>query len=164
MRIIYRLGMAVALLITASVNAYDVYVPPGSLGPPPSPTSLSDSMIDKTSEGNWTVSWDGNQEATSYTLEESAGGAWGTVYTGASLSYEISGKTVSGDYYYRVKACSLSGCSTASAAKRVRLDYVHSSTLDIDSTSESGTYTVSWSRPYASGASHSVYLAQTISK
>ena len=97
------------------------------------------------SDGSWLLQWESVENATSYVVQESAGGAWGTVYTGASLSHEISGKTVSGDYYYRVSACKTSSdCTAYSSAVRVRLEYILPSTLDIPSISESGTYTVRW--------------------
>lgn len=96
--------------------------------------------------GSYTVSWGAVAGASSYTLQENAnGGAWITVYTGATASKAISGKA-GGSYQYRVEGCVGSNCGgwTTSATLGVRPalpvviapeDIVH------------GAYTVSWTTP-----------------
>ena len=69
--------------------------------------------------GSWTLSWTASNNATTYILEESAGGgAFGEVYRGSGRSKTIHAKRVNTEYYYRIKACNRSRCSAASAAKK----------------------------------------------
>ncbi|MHC4599393.1 MAG: S8 family serine peptidase, partial [Planctomycetota bacterium] len=63
--------------------------------------------------GNFTVSWAASAWATSYTLEEDTNAAFPApvmAYTGAAVTFNVTGKT-NGTYYYRVLASNLSGNS-----------------------------------------------------
>ncbi len=60
-------------------------------------------------DGNYTVSWNSVQYATSYELQEShESGAYATVYSGGNLSHSITGRTM-GQWCYRVRANNASG-------------------------------------------------------
>ena len=113
-----------------------------------SPPTLAISE-EKSTDGSWTLSWTASAGATTYILEESAGGgAFGEVYRGSGRSKTIEGKRANIEYYYRIKACQSYRCSVASPAKKVRLEYAHPSTLaGIPASSANGTFTVRWSMP-----------------
>ena len=80
--------------------------------------------------GSWKLTWTASSGATTYRLEESAGGgAFSDIYLGSARSKTIKGKGINAEYYYRIRACNRSRCSAASAAKSLYLDQVSPSRL-----------------------------------
>jgi len=64
-------------------------------------------------DGDYTVSWSADDNATSYALQEAVGESFinsATVYTGTETAYDVTGKAP-GTYYYRVNAENESGPS-----------------------------------------------------
>ena len=141
--------LLVIMLSAASVASNAMFRFPFVLPLPViSPPTLAISE-EKSTDGSWTLSWTVSAGATTYILEESAGGgAFGEVYRGSGRSKTIEGKRANIEYYYRIKACQSYRCSVASPAKKVRLEYAHPSTLaGIPASSANGTFTVRWSMP-----------------
>ncbi len=97
--------------------------------------------------GSYGVSWSAVSSATTYRLEESAGGAaWALVHNAAANSISFAQRP-DGSYAYRVTACNSSGCGGASATAVVRVVRPPSSapTISAPSISSDGNFTVSWS-------------------
>ena len=141
--------LLVIMLSAASVASNAMFRFPFVLPLPViSPPTLAISE-EKSTDGSWTLSWTASAGATTYILEESAGGgSFGEVYRGSGRSKTIEGKRANIEYYYRIKACQSYRCSVASPAKKVRLEYAHPSTLaGIPASSANGTFTVRWSMP-----------------
>ena len=86
--------------------------------PPAAPTGVTGPATDP--DGNYTISWNVSSGATSYTLEEQTnGGSWSSIYSGATNSAAIAGRA-DASYTYRIKACnSLSYCSGWSSTHTV---------------------------------------------
>jgi len=102
------------------------------------------------SDGNYTLQWATSPGATSYQLQENRNtSGWVTVYTGNSLSKALSGK-ITADYRYRIKACSLNGCSQFRESALVSVNSpgvavpTVPSGLSSPATDNNGVYTVSW--------------------
>jgi hypothetical protein len=91
-------------------NGVAVTIPPL---PPGTPSGITVPASNTT--GAYTVSWGAaSGVVTRYELEESTSSSFTTAtlkYSGTALSYAVSGKA-SGTYYYRVRACNDSGCSS----------------------------------------------------
>ncbi|MHC4779628.1 MAG: fibronectin type III domain-containing protein, partial [Planctomycetota bacterium] len=114
--------------------------------PPATPASIT--VPATSASGNYTVSWAASTGASGYTLQEATNSSFTgatTVYTGASTSYNVTGKTT-GTFWYRVRATgpagnsgwrnSTNGCQiVAPAAPTV---------ITVPATSNTGNYTVSW--------------------
>jgi len=94
----------------AGANPITVLLPPGTPGAPSVPSSSP--------TGSYTVSWGSSGgSVSSYNLYEATNPGFsgeGLVYSGGALSTGISGRG-NGTYYYRVRACNASGCSSYSA-------------------------------------------------
>jgi hypothetical protein len=74
--------------------------------------------------GSYTVSWTGVPSATSYQLQEQAnGGGWTTVYNGAALSMNLTGRNPA-TYGYRAVACNVAGCGPYSSTATTTVAYV----------------------------------------
>ncbi|MCC4596063.1 RHS repeat protein [Xanthomonas campestris pv. phormiicola] len=112
---------------------------------PPSTPSLS--VPGSSGTGSYSVSWSGVATASSYQLDESGDGGsnWSQVYNGSGTSAGISGKG-NGNYAYRVRACNGSGCSSYSATATTTVLLPPSTpSLSVPSSSNTGSYSVSWS-------------------
>ena len=89
----------------------DVTAGPCNVIPPNPPATIT--VPASSSSGNFTVNWASSVDATSYDLQEDTDplfSAPSTIYTGAGLSFPVTGKT-EGDYYYRVRANGVGGSS-----------------------------------------------------
>ena len=77
----------------------------------PSPPPTATVQTANSNTGTYIVSWSGNNEATSYTVQMQVNnGAWTTVQTGTGTAYDATGQT-DATYNYRVEACNVGGCS-----------------------------------------------------
>lgn len=118
-----------------------------NLVPAPSVTGAPTLTVPATNTtGNFTVSWSGIADATSYSLQERVnGGAWSTIQTGSPTSRAISGKS-NGTYGYQVQACNSTDCGPWSsvASSTVLLPPSAPASLSVPTTS-SGNVAVSWS-------------------
>ncbi|RAO75911.1 chitinase N-terminal domain-containing protein [Dyella jiangningensis] len=111
---------------------------------PPTPGSIS---VPASSTGSLSVSWTASAFASSYVLEQSVnGGGWSVIYNAGSTSTSFS-VGASGTYVYRVKACNANGCSGYATSGTVAVTIPPSSapSLSAPGSSNTGTYTVSWS-------------------
>ena len=95
--------LLVIMLSAASVASNAMFRFPFVLPLPViSPPTLAISE-EKSTDGSWTLSWTVSAGATTYILEESAGGgAFGEVYRGSGRSKTIEGKRANIEYYYRI--------------------------------------------------------------
>lgn len=96
--------------------------------------------------GSYTVQWNAVAMATRYELDEQVnGGPWVQVQNAAETSRGLSGKP-SGNYGYRVRACSGGGCAAWSATAVVVVELPPPSvpTLSAPAQGLSGAYVVSW--------------------
>lgn len=117
-------------------------VPPSTLAPSAPATVTAAAVQDLSSIA---VSWSGASRATSYTAEQSVnGGAWTTLYTGASTSTTVSGPA-DGSYQFRVAACNANGCSTPTASSTVTVAHVPPAPASITAPgSSTGAVALSW--------------------
>ncbi len=123
----------------SSVASTSVLLPPGS--------APSLSVPGSNGSGSYTVSWSSVATATSYNLREQVnGGGWTTVLSGASTSWNTSGRG-NATYGYQVQACNSSGCGPWSgvASTTVLLPPSSAPSLSVPGTNGNGSYTVSWS-------------------
>ncbi|NKZ40253.1 fibronectin type III domain-containing protein, partial [Oleiagrimonas citrea] len=111
--------------------------------PPPTPSSIS---VPATSSGPITISWSSSSTATSYTLQaQYNGGSWNNFHTGTGTSYSYTA-TASGNHKFRVKACNAAGCSGYKTSGNVDVTLPPNvPTLNVPSTSETGSYSINWS-------------------
>ncbi len=83
---------------------------------PSAPPSIS---VPAGALGNYTISWSAaSGTVLRYELEESPNAAFvpaSQVYSGSALSALITGRPIGTYYYYRVRACGVSGCSAHTA-------------------------------------------------
>lgn len=95
--------------------------------------------------GQYSLSWNSVAGATQYLVEESAGGAWATVYNGAGTQHAVSGRSA-GTYSYRVKGCNPAGCGPVSATVSVLSLHPPAAApaLSAPAQSNAGSFTVSW--------------------
>jgi YD repeat-containing protein len=111
---------------------------------PAAPTLTTPSA---SSNGSFSAVWTAIPQATSYNLQEQVnGGAWSTVSSGASTSWNTSGRS-NGSYSYQVQACYVGGCGPWSTITTTTVLYAPSSapTVTTPANNTSGSYTVSWS-------------------
>jgi hypothetical protein len=116
--------------------------------PPPSPTPLN--VPATSSTGTFQVSWGTSGSGVTYELQEDTSSAFSNpqmVYTGASLSYQVTGK-MNGAYFYRVRATNGAGPSswtTDTTGCTVTLaPPVAPATVTVPAASSTGNYVVSW--------------------
>jgi len=112
--------------------------------------------------GSYVVSWTGVSGASSYTLQEQVnGGAWSSVQSNSSGSWNTSGKA-NGTYGYRVQACNAVGCGPFSVVSSIVVAIppppASAPSISVPTSSFSGSYSVSWTG--VSGASTYVLQEQ----
>jgi len=140
----YRVRAGDALGIspwTAGTNACIV-----SATAPSPPSSIT--VPASSASGNFTVSWASSPLTASYQLEEDTGSSFSNptqVYTGASTSFDVTGKTT-GSFYYRVCATNHVGVSawTTDTTGCTMVPPAPPASLTGPSQSATGTYTVTW--------------------
>jgi YD repeat-containing protein len=110
---------------------------------PPAPASI---VAPPTSTGAVALSWDAAPYATSYGVEHSQDGNWTQVASVAATTATIS-EPVTGNWYYRVRACNANGCSgyVTSGVVIVTLPPVDAPPISGGGTSNTGAYTIAWS-------------------
>jgi hypothetical protein len=114
--------------------------------PPAAPATVTVPATSAT--GSYTVTWVASTGATGYDLEEDVSASFGaptTVYTGANLTYNVTGKT-NGTFYYRVRATNGAGQSgwTAGGNGCQIVPPNPPTPLTVPGTSTTGTYQVDW--------------------
>ncbi|WP_430392069.1 hypothetical protein [Dyella sp. 20L07] len=114
--------------------------------PPPMPTGV---IAPAAAYGPFTVSWNATPTATSYDLHQSCNnGPWVIVYSGASTATVIT-PGASATCWYGVYALNASGASAqagfATVFTEVTLAPTGAPTLSVPASSNTGSYTVSWS-------------------
>ncbi|WP_049622456.1 hypothetical protein [Frateuria defendens] len=113
--------------------------------PPPTPGSIS---VPASSNGPIGISWAASPTATRYDLYQSInGGGWTQVYSGPSTSTTVNA-TTSGNYTFFVAAVNDSGWSgqfANSGTVVVTIPPNAAPSLSVPGSSNSGSYTVSWS-------------------
>lgn len=122
----------------STVNSASVLLPPGN--------APALSVPGSSSTGAYTVSWSGVATATSYALQEQVNaGAWNTVLTGSSTSWNASGRG-NATYGYHVQACNSSGCGSWSGVGNVTvlLPPASAPTLSVAARNYASSYSVSW--------------------
>jgi len=98
------------------------------------------------STGTFTVSWSSQPTATGYELQEQFnGGSWSSVYTGASTSFQATGRAA-GSYGYRAKACLNTACSGWGTVKTIAVTLPPTSapTVTAPGQAANGNYSISW--------------------
>ena len=114
-QVLIRIGRFICHFILICNFYYSAVSTTTVVGIPAIPTGLTSPASD--TNGAYTVSWNSSNGATSYNLQRKLNsGGWSTIQTGGSTSRAESGLGT-GDYSYRVRACSSAGCSSYSAAK-----------------------------------------------
>ncbi|MBN1378511.1 MAG: hypothetical protein JXA04_04690, partial [Gammaproteobacteria bacterium] len=114
--------------------------------PPPVPGTPSMNMATTDSDGDYSISWGGVANATSYKWQERVnGGSWSDDTTTSLTSASRSGKP-STTYGYRVKACNSSGCGAYSSERSVIVAITPGipASITADPNPSSGNVTVSW--------------------
>lgn len=137
-------GYRVRACNPAGCTNYSASKTVGVVLPPAGTPSLT--VPASSTTGSYTASWTVVATATSYTLEEQLGsGAWAPFTANAGTSQAISGRA-NGTYHYRVKGCNAAGCGPVSATKTTVVLHPPASapTLTAPATSNTGSYTVSW--------------------
>jgi YD repeat-containing protein len=95
---------------------------------------------------NFTVSWTSVATSTSYEIQESGSSLiWGPLYTGASLTFAVTGRA-GGIYNYRGRACNANGCGPwgTTVTTNVELPPSAAPSLTAPTQSFSGSFGVSW--------------------
>jgi YD repeat-containing protein len=117
-------------------------------GPPGTPSSIT--VPSSSITGSYTVSWDSSTGAVSlYQLYEATNSGFSgevLAYSGTATSFGISGKG-NGSYYYRVRGCFGSVCSgyrTGGNPTTVTLPAGIPASINVPSSSTTGSYTISW--------------------
>lgn len=124
--------------VSAASSPVQVIYPPGAAPTVTVPAASN--------TGSYTVSWTTVSGANRYQLDEQVnGGAWSQIQDSSTTSRAISGKG-NGSYGYRARACNDAGCSASSSAQTVvvTLPPASAPTLTVPSSSNNGSYTVSW--------------------
>ncbi len=144
--------------LVGSENACTAYVTAApmvvTLPPSPAPTlaiQTANNINGNSPTGTYTVSWSGNNEATSYVvdMEVNNSGTWTQVQQGTGTAYDAVGQA-NGTYSYRVEACNVSGgmqhCSLWSNTVSQPVLHVPASppTLSGGGTSNTGSYGLTW--------------------
>lgn len=111
--------------------------------PPTGSTSVT--LPSTNTSGSYTVSWTAVTSATTYKLEELAGGNWGVVQNTGASSWTTSGKS-NGTYSYRVTACNSAGCGPVGSTGSVSVVLIPTSapTVSVPATNNTGAYGVAW--------------------
>lgn len=89
----------------------------------PLPTTPASVTVPTSSPGDYTIDWAASTPVTRYEVEEADNAAFTgatQVYNGPATSLLLTGKA-EGDYYYRVRACNYTMCSTYQAGSNVML-------------------------------------------
>jgi YD repeat-containing protein len=114
---------------------------------PPSPAPSAQVQTQNSTNGTYIVSWLGNNEATSYTvdMEVNNSGNWTPVQSGTGTAYDAVGQT-DATYDYRVEACNVAGCSPWSniVMTSVLLPPASPPSLSGGGTSTTGSYGLTW--------------------
>jgi hypothetical protein len=113
---------------------------------PPSPAPTASVQTQNSTNGTYIVSWTGNNEATSYIVQEQVnGGAWTAMQPTTGTAYDATGQT-DATYSYEVKACNVAGCSGWSniVTTSVLLPPASPPTLSGGGSSNTGSYSLSW--------------------
>ncbi|MHC4600282.1 MAG: hypothetical protein ACYS47_14875, partial [Planctomycetota bacterium] len=138
----FRFAPILAAVILLGLSA------PAAFGqsPPLPPASITVPATSAT--GSYTVSWNSSAGATGYELQEDVNSSFTTavtVYSGASTSRFISGKS-SGTFYYRVRASNGAGTSgwTVGGNGCTIVPPAPPASINVPATS-TGTFTISWS-------------------
>jgi YD repeat-containing protein len=106
----------------AGCSAYSAIASVSVLTPPTAIAAITTPATSYT--GAYTVSWTAVAKATRYTLQRSInGGAWSTIYTGAGLSFGVTGQG-QGSYGYRVQGCNTVGCGGWSPTKTTVVQFI----------------------------------------
>ncbi|MEP6906590.1 MAG: wall-associated protein [Pseudoxanthomonas sp.] len=98
--------------------------------------------------GSFTVTWSTIATATSYRLEESFNaGVWAEIHNAAATSKAVAGRTTSGVYGYRVRACNAAGCGAYSSLVNVTvlMPPAGAPAISAPAHNGTGTFPVSWS-------------------
>ena len=117
---------------------------------PQPPSSIN--YPSSSSTGKYTVAWSSSATATSYQLQRSSNGgsSWLQVYSGSNTSYQEN--IGNGSYRYRVEATNSAGSSgwtTGTLNCVVSIAPQPPSSINYPSSSNTGTYTVTWSSSVA---------------
>ncbi|GFZ87883.1 RHS repeat protein [Dyella caseinilytica] len=121
-----------------------------TLPPSPAPTACITIQCLSTynsTNGAYTVDWSGNNEATYYKVQMQVNGStWSPVQSGTGTAYDATGQA-DGTYSYQVAGCNAAGCSVWSntTTATVLLPPASWPTLSGGGTSNSGSYSLSWS-------------------
>lgn len=113
--------------------------------PPSKPGGLNSPSNDD--NGSYTVSWNSVSTATRYQLQEKKNsGSWSTIHNGSARSKGLTGKG-SGTYYYRVRACNSSGCSSYTSQVTTKVEFLPAIPSGLKAPRDVETYrqySVSW--------------------
>jgi YD repeat-containing protein len=109
------------------------------------PAALPSISVPATSSGAVDISWPAIAYATRYELEHSTDGNWPQIYSGTATSATIN-EPVSGNWYYRVRACNANGCGgyATSTYVPVTLPPTGATTVNGAGTNNSGSYAIGW--------------------
>jgi YD repeat-containing protein len=109
------------------------------------PASLPSISVPPSSSGAVAISWPATAYATRYELEHSTDGNWPQIYSGTATSITIN-EPVSGNWYYRVRACNANGCGgyATSTYVPVTLPPTGAPSVNGAGTSNSGAYSIGW--------------------
>lgn len=110
-------------------------------------TNENNPSTSKSYDGGYSVTWGAKTGASSYQLQEKFNSdSWSTIHNASGTSKSRSGKG-SGTWYYRVKACSGSGCSGWSSTKTMTVIRTPSTpaTPSGPGTDYTGSYSIGWS-------------------
>jgi YD repeat-containing protein len=117
--------------------------------PPGAPASITAPASNFT--GSYSISWTAPSSGTvtGYEVQEATNVSFTSptsIYTGASLSTSVSGRSTATTYYYRVRACNGAACSgyIATSGTLVTLPPSTPASLTNPSGDPDGTYDVSW--------------------
>lgn len=143
-------------------NATTVTLPPGT----PASITVPASTI---TTGSYSISWGASTgSVTAYELYEATNAAFTgqtQIYTGISTSAAISGKS-DGMYYYRVRACNGSECSsyrTGDHPAVVTLAPGVPSSISVPSSDTTGSYTIGWGGATGTVTAYQLYEATNAS-
>jgi len=128
------------IYVGAHLVARDSY----SQAVPTAPTGFAVPASSNT--GSAGLSWNVQNQATSYTVQQSSnGGAWSTIYTGSGTTTSVSG-LAAGSYSYQVEACNSYGCSPWTSGGPMVVTYPPAAapSLTVPGVNHTGAYSVTW--------------------